>query len=96
MAGLDIESLEASMPERLVRWTRSVPLDHRSGLMISSQRRVPHSLAARAARWAPVPWRLTVAYGDRPPPVALALHARFMAGRWRGRFSFRAANQDGG
>ncbi len=83
MAGVDFEPLEAHVPERLVRWARSVPLDHRSGLMISSQRRVPHSLAARAARWAPVPWRLTVAYGDRPPPVALgsprALHGRPVA-----------------
>jgi len=95
LAALDVEGLETKMPRQLVRWARSVPLDHRSGLMIGPQRTTPHSLAARAKRWAPVPWRLSVAYGDRPPPIAMALHARLVAGRWRGRFSFREPRPEG-
>ncbi len=95
LAALDVDALETRMPRRLARWASSVPLDNRSGLMIGPQRTTPHSMAARASRWAPMTWRLSVAYGDRPPPVALALHARLIAGRWRGRFRYRQARKSG-
>jgi hypothetical protein len=91
LAGLDLAGIERREPPRLVRWVGRVPADDRCGLMIGPTHGVPHSLRQRAARWAPVEWRLWVAYGDRSRPVALALHTRMVAGRWRGRFRYRQA-----
>jgi len=96
MAGVAIEDLEASVPRRLARWASTVPFDRRCGLMVDRQPVTPSSLAARVGRWAPVPWRLLVAYGDRPQPLALALHARMLVSRWRARSRYRALHPEGG
>ncbi len=89
LASIDLTEIERQLPERLVRWARRVPADDRCGLMIGPTHGVPHSLRARVVRWAPVDWRLWVAYGDRSRPVALAMHSRLVANRWRGRFRYR-------
>jgi hypothetical protein len=74
MAGIDLAGLEANVPRRLSRWAAMVPLDRRAGLTDRSTPGRPDSLAARWRRWRPEPWRLAVAYGDRPLPVALGRH----------------------
>jgi hypothetical protein len=96
MAGVAIDELEANVPRRLARWASTVPLDRRCGLMVDRQPATPSSLAARVDRWAPVPWRLLVAYGDRPRPLALALYAKLLVGRWRARRRYRALHPQGG
>jgi hypothetical protein len=85
MAGLDLSGLEARLPDRLVRWAESVPLDGRSGLQVGSGVERPASFAARWRRWFPQRWRLLVAYGDLPLPVALIRHALRVAAVWRPR-----------
>jgi hypothetical protein len=74
MAGL--EALAARVPDRLVDWAAGVPLDTRAGLQAG--RFAPgevSTLAARWSRWAPFRWRLVVAHGDVPLPVAALRHA---------------------
>jgi hypothetical protein len=76
----ELGALEMIVPERLVRWAASVPLDTRAGLQ--SGRFGPadmSSFGARWQRWAPSSWRLAVAYGDVPRPLALARHAARVA-----------------
>jgi len=82
---LDLAPLESGVPRRLSRWAATVPLDGRSGLTTGQPPDRPSGLAARWERWRPDPWRLAVAYGDLPLPVALARHGFTMAGRARGR-----------
>ena len=85
MAGLDLGRLEALLPPRLVRWAGTVPLDSRCGLTTGRPPDAPSGVGARWERWRPEPWRLAVAYGDVPLPVALARHAGTVAGRARRR-----------
>ncbi len=61
-------------PRRVVR------ADHRP-----PARRTRHGLGARWERWRPDRWRLLVAYGKAPLPVALARHGLTVAGRARRR-----------
>ena len=82
----DLATVEARVPAGLIRWAAGVPLDTRAGLQ--SGRFGPGdmgSLGARWQRWAPSTWRLAVAYGDVPLPVALARHAAVVAGMTRKR-----------
>jgi hypothetical protein len=85
MGSLELGGLEASMPERLVRWAASVPLDQHAGLTDGSPPDRPSSVGARWRRWRPDPWRSSVAYGDRPLPVALIRHAVTVGRRLRAR-----------
>jgi hypothetical protein len=78
MASVELAGLAARLPGRLVRWTQTVPLDGRSGLQVGSGVVRPASLRARWQRWFPRRWRLWVAYGDLPLPVALARHGLTM------------------
>jgi hypothetical protein len=95
MAAVDLGGIEAGVPPRLARWATTVSFDRRAGLTDRSTPGRPDSMAARWRRWRPEPWRLAVAYGDRPLPVALARHgltiARLLAGRM-GRSGSRAAH----
>jgi hypothetical protein len=75
MVGFDPKALAARVPPRLVRWAASVPLDDRSGLSLGVAPDAPASMGARWQRWRPESWRLAVAYGGAPVPVALARHA---------------------
>ncbi len=85
MAGVDLSGLEDKVPQRLARWAATVALDPRAGLTDRSTPGQPDSIAARWQRWRPEPWRLAVAYGDRPLPIAVARHGltimRLLAGR---------------
>ena len=68
--------LVARVPVRLARWAARVALDTRAGLQ--SGWILPadvDTLAARWDRWAPYTWRLLVAHGDIPMPLAAARHA---------------------
>lgn len=85
MRGLDLTGLEAGLPRRLLQWTTTVPLDSRCGLTAGRPPTEPAGVGARWERWRPDPWRLAVAYGDAPLPVALARHAGTMATRIRAR-----------
>lgn len=93
LESLDVSAIAAGLPARLVRWASRVPADDRCGLMIGPTHGVPHSLRARVNRWAPIEWRLWVAYGERSRPVALAMHSRLLVSRWRGRFRYRHHNR---
>jgi len=75
MAGFDPAALAARVPARLVHWAASVPLDDRAGLSLGVAPDAPASMGARWQRWRPEGWRLAVAYGGTPVPVALARHA---------------------
>lgn len=87
MSLLDLGALERSIPSRLVEWARTVPLDGRCGLQTATALVRPSSWGARWHRWAPLPWRLSVAYGDVPLPVALYRHTLNVAGVWGSRSS---------
>jgi hypothetical protein len=81
-----LAALEAMIPDRLVRWASSVPLDTRAGLQAARSTPTDEgTLAARWARWAPYRWRLAVAHGDAPLPVAAARHARLVVSMMRRR-----------
>jgi hypothetical protein len=81
-----LAALEAMIPDRLVRWAASVPLDTRAGLQAARSAPTDEgTLAARWARWAPYRWRLAVAHGDAPLPVAAARHARLVVSMTRRR-----------
>jgi hypothetical protein len=81
-----LAALEAVIPDRLVRWAASVPLDTRAGLQAARSAPTDDgTLAARWARWAPYRWRLAVAHGDAPLPVAAARHARLVVSMTRRR-----------
>jgi len=71
-----LEALEALVPERLARWAATVPLDTRAGL--GAGRSTPadaSTISERWLRWAPYRWRLAVAHGGAPLPVAAVRHA---------------------
>jgi hypothetical protein len=71
-----LAALEARVPVRLARWAENVPLDTRAGL--GAGRYAPgdvSTLGARWTRWAPYGWRLAVAHGDVPRPLAALRHA---------------------
>jgi hypothetical protein len=71
-----LAALEARVPVRLARWAEHVPLDTRAGLQAG--RSAPgdvSTLGARWTRWAPYAWRLAVADGDLPRPLATLRHA---------------------
>jgi hypothetical protein len=81
-----LAALEAMIPDRLVRWASSVPLDTRAGLQAARSAPTDEgTLAARWARWAPYRWRLAVAHGDAPLAVAAARHARLVVSMTRRR-----------
>jgi hypothetical protein len=81
-----LAALEAMIPDRLVRWASSVPLDTRAGLQAARSAPTDEgTLAARWARWAPYRWRLAVAHGDAPLAVAAARHARLVVSMMRRR-----------
>lgn len=82
-----LTTMEEGMPVALVRWAATVPLDDRCGLMVDSADERPSALAERWRRWGPARWRLAVAYGNAPLPVAMMRHAGMLAGIWRRRFS---------
>ncbi len=92
LRALDIARLARDMPAPLRKWAERVPLDHRSGLMIGAHGAQPHTMAARAERWAPRRQRLWVAYGERPLPFMLAMHGRHMARSFVSRLRYRSAN----
>ena len=85
MAALDLAWLAEQVPGRLGRWAATVPLDHRCGLTTGRPPTEPSGLGARWERWRPDRWRLAVAYGDVPLPVALARHGRTVIARTRDR-----------
>ncbi|MEW5991367.1 MAG: nucleotidyltransferase family protein [Chloroflexota bacterium] len=72
-----LAALEARVPMLLARWAARVPLDTRAGLGAGrSDPADTASLGDRWNRWAPYRWRLAVAHGDAPLPVAAVRHAR--------------------
>ena len=76
----DLASLQALMPESLVRWAATVPLDTRAGLQSGRFRPADMSTwRARWERWAPATWRLAVAYGSLPRPLAFTRHVARVA-----------------
>ncbi|OGO54532.1 MAG: hypothetical protein A2V84_00555 [Chloroflexi bacterium RBG_16_70_13] len=78
--------LAGLVPERLARWAAGVPLDTRAGLHAGrSSPADDATLGARWTRWAPYPWRLAVAHGDAPLPVAALRHAARVAAMARPR-----------
>ncbi len=85
MAALDLAWLTDHVPGRLARWAATVPLDHHCGLTAGRPPTEPSGLGARWERWRPDRWRLAVAYGDVPLPVALARHGRTVIARTRHR-----------
>ena len=85
MAALDLASLTDRVPRRLARWAATVPLDHRCGLTTGRPPTEPSGFGARWERWRPDRWRLAVAYGDVPLPVALARHVQTVIARTRHR-----------
>ena len=81
-----LDVIAARVPDRLVRWAGSVPLDTRAGLQAG--RHAPgdiSTLGARWTRWAPYRWRLVVAHGDVPLPLAALRHAARLASMSRRR-----------
>jgi hypothetical protein len=85
MATLDLASLREHGPGRLASWAATVPLDHRCGLTTGRPPTEPAGLGARWERWRPDRWRLAVAYGDVPLPVAWARHGQTVIARVRDR-----------
>jgi len=85
LAALDLGKLEARIPRRLTDWAATVALDGRCGLTMGRPPADPSGLGPRWERWRPDRWRLAVAYGDLPLPVALARHGLTIAGRARHR-----------
>lgn len=83
-----LAGLEAVVPRSLARWAAAVPLDDRCGLMAVAPGE-PSSPRERWRRWSPARWRLAVAYGEAPLPVALVRHARMLARVWRRRVNSR-------
>jgi hypothetical protein len=79
MAGVDLAVVRRSVPDRLVGWTSRVPLDHRCGLSRGRPPEEASSAAARWDRWGPAAWKLGVAYGDLPVPVAVVRHGITLA-----------------
>ena len=80
---LDLGTLRASVPARLVRWAATVPLDHRAGLTTGRSPDHPDGWAERWQRWRPDPWRLSAAYGDGVLPMLVGRHAVTVARRLR-------------
>ena len=81
-----LAALEARVPVRLARWAERVPLDTRAGLQAG--RYAPgdvSTLGGRWTRWAPYAWRLAVAHGDVPRPLAALRHAVRVASMTRRR-----------
>jgi hypothetical protein len=85
MTALDLSGPASHAPDRLIRWAADVPLDHRCGLTTGRPPTEPSGFGARWERWRPDRWRLAVAYGEVPLPVALARHARTVIARTRDR-----------
>jgi hypothetical protein len=74
MSAIDLGEIEPQVPRRLARWAATVPLDGHCGLTTGRPPDAPSGWGARFERWSPVPWRLAVAYGALPLPLALARH----------------------
>ena len=85
LGGADLAGLERQVPDGLTRWAASVRLDASCGLTTGRPPDEPATLGARWERWRPDRWRLLVAYGEVPLPVALARHGLTVAGRARRR-----------
>ena len=85
MAVLDLDAVAAAAPETLIRWAATVPLDRRAGLTTGRLPSEPSAVGARWERWRPDRWRLAVAYGGAPLPLALARHGRTVIARTRDR-----------
>jgi hypothetical protein len=81
LGAIDLAGLEREVPARLAAWAAAVRLDSRCGLTTGRLPDAPATVGARWERWRPEPWRLLVAYGDVPWPVALVRHGITMAGR---------------
>ncbi len=81
----DLAGLERQVPDGLARWAETVPLDASCGLTTGRPPDEPASPGARWERWRPDRWRLLVAYGAAPLPVALARHGLTVARRVRRR-----------
>jgi len=75
-------ALRPRVPRSVVRWTSRVPIDDRAGLMLQTRLLDPSSWPARWSRWAPYRWRLGVAFGDMPLPLALAHHGAMLRRQW--------------
>ena len=74
-----LADMESRVPARLTRWAATVPLDTHAGL--DGGRIMPadvQTFEARWGRWAPYRWRLAVAHGEVPLPLAAARHAARM------------------
>lgn len=84
LTGVDLSGLERLVPARLERWATTVPLDASCGLTTGRPPDEAAGFGARWERWRPERWRLLVAYGDAPLPVAVARHGLTVAGRLRG------------
>jgi hypothetical protein len=83
LGGTDLTGLETQIPTGLVHWAATVRIDAGCGLTTGRPPDAPASLGARWERWRPDRWRLLVAYGDAPLPVALVRHGFTIAGRLR-------------
>jgi hypothetical protein len=84
-SGTDLAGLDRQVPGRLARWAATVRFDAACGLTTGRPPDAPSSVAARWERWRPDRWRLLVAYGDVPLPVALVHHGFMVARRLRRR-----------
>ena len=80
LGGADLAGLERQVPDGLARWAASVRLDASCGLTTGRPPDEPATLGARWERWRPDRWRLLVAYGEVPLPVALARHGAHRRG----------------
>jgi Uncharacterised nucleotidyltransferase len=80
-----LERVASRVPASLRQWAARVQIDDRCGLMVASTGHRPASAAERWRRWRPERWRLAVAYGDTPLPLAAARHVRRIAHVWRHR-----------
>ena len=67
----------------VAHWAATVRLDASCGLTTGRPPDEPARLGARWERWRPDRWRLLVAYGEAPLPVALVRHGLTVAGRAR-------------
>jgi hypothetical protein len=85
LGGTDLAGLEGQVPSRLARWAATVRIDAGCGLTTGRPPDAPAGFGARWERWRPDRWRLLVAYGDAPLPVALVRHGLTIAGRVRRR-----------
>ena len=83
LGGTDLTGLEEQVPSGLVRWAATVRIDSGCGLTTGRPPDAPAGLGARWERWRPDRWRLLVAYGDPPLPVALVRHGLTIARRAR-------------